>query len=250
MKKASNQTHLQVASGEVHIWSTSIKTASFELDMLWRVLSEDERKRVNQFYFDRDRIRHIVAHGVLRFILSIYCDSDPHEHHFHQNSYGKPALAENYHLRFNMSHSGDQVLYGITWECEIGVDIEKIRPFENAEQIVERYFSHHEKRAFLEFPAHKKEVAFFAIWTRKEAYIKAQGQGLSLPLDQFTISFLPDEPVRLIETKHNKKERKRWSLHNISIHPDYLAAVAVEGHDIKLCEYQCPSWFIVNRHIP
>jgi 4'-phosphopantetheinyl transferase len=232
---------LHLPSDKVHIWSTSIETASIDLDELWNILSEEEKKRAERFCFDRDRNRHIVAHGVLRTILSYYSDSDPSKHQFNQNEFGKPALSENSDLRFNISHSGDQVLYGITRDREIGVDIEKFRTFENAEQIVERFFSPHEQKAFLTLPAHLKDKAFFTIWTRKEAYIKAQGLGLSLPLNQFTISFLPDEPVRLIETEHNKDEQQRWSLHEVSVHPEYHAAVVVEGHNVTLYHYQWPK---------
>jgi 4'-phosphopantetheinyl transferase len=237
VKITTSPSVLHLPSDEVHIWSTSIETALTDLEGLKHVLSEEEKNRAERFCFDQDRTRHIVAHGVLRIILSYYSGGDPSEQKFTQNEFGKPALAENCDLRFNISHSGDQVLYGITKDREIGVDIEEIRTVENADQIVERFFSPHERIAFLALPANMKDEAFFTIWTRKEAYIKAQGQGLSLPLDQFTISFLPEEPVRLIETEHNKDEQQRWSMHEVSVHPEYLAAVAVKGHDVTLYHY-------------
>lgn len=221
---------LKISSDEVHIWSASVDVTPSRIETLSHVLSPDEVKRANRYYFERDTNRYIIARGVLRHILSRYCNRHPGELKFVYNEYGKPALAGHDMLRFNVSHSGEQVLYGISWGREIGVDIERVRPFKTARQIVDKYFSDYERKEFYCVPDQLKDEAFFACWTRKEAYIKAQGMGLSLPLNQFSISFLPNEPARLIETRHDKREKKRWSLKEIIVNAGYMAAAVIEGH--------------------
>ncbi len=232
---------LALPSNEVHIWHASVEVSETCLKRLIIFLSEDEVKRSNRFHFERDRKRFIVAHGLLRHILSCYCVSDPDEHSFRRNRYGKPALASDDNIRFSMSHSGERVLYGITRGREIGVDIERLRPFEDIEQIVENYFSSREKSEFSTLPDYMENKSFFTCWTRKEAYTKAQGKGMSLPLNQFSVSFLPGGPVRLTETLHSIKEKNHWSLREIVVNAEYAAAVAVEGHGLLYRNWQW-SW--------
>lgn len=217
---------------EVHLWLISIDAMETQLENLWFILSGNEMKRTKRFHFEKDQKRFIVARGMLRTILSQYLNVEPKAHEFRYNQYGKPYLVENNFLRFNVSHSGDKVLYGITQGREIGVDVEYIKPFENAHQIVERYFSDNEKDQFHHLPDHMRNRAFFDCWTRKEAYIKAQGKGISLPLDAFSVSFLPGQPTCLLETKDVFKEKDRWTLSEVKIDKEYVAAVAVEGHNL------------------
>ena len=217
---------------EVHIWFVCVDDEKYHLDGLWDILSEDEKERANRFYFDHDRTRYILAHGILRTLLSCYTKTKPNSHYFISNPYGKPALSEKGTPCFNMSHSGSQILYGFTREREIGVDIELVKSIENIDQIIDRYFSKREKLEFSKLPDHLLKEAFYTCWTRKEAFIKAQGQGLSIPLDQFSVSFLTEKPVRILETQHDNQAADRWSLLDVSVNTNYKSAAAVEGHGL------------------
>lgn len=218
--------------GEVHLWLVSIAAMEAQLDDLCSLLSEEEINQAERFHFEKDQKRYVVARGMLRKILSQYCQFEPEAHQFGYNQYGKPYLTDNDWLRFNVSHSGDKILYGFTQNRELGVDIEYVKPFENAHQIVERFFSDHEKNQFRSVPDHMKNRAFLNCWTRKEAYIKALGKGMSLPLDEFSVYFMPDEPACLLETKHDIREKDRWTLQEIKVGEGYVAAVTVEGRNL------------------
>jgi 4'-phosphopantetheinyl transferase len=155
-------------------------------------------------------------------------------HSFRYNPYGKPFLNGNDFLRFNVSHSGGEALYGVTLGRAIGIDIERIRRLEHAAQIVESFFSDIEKDIFRGLPQHRRIRSFYNCWTRKEAYVKALGKGMSLPLNEFSVSFLPGEPAGFIPHKTNsKKQDFLWTLKEIVSKTGYAAAVAVRG--VGLC---------------
>ncbi|HKG53037.1 MAG TPA: 4'-phosphopantetheinyl transferase superfamily protein, partial [Anaerolineales bacterium] len=150
---------------------------------------------------------------------------------FYYNQYGKPFLApefSSYLLNFNLSHSGSMALYAITRNMEIGVDIECIQSDFEYEEIAQRFFSVNEVAVLRTIPTEKKLEAFYNCWTRKEAYIKALGKGLSLPLDSFEVSFAPWESPLLI-TKAGPQERSLWTLLNLKPGPGYMGALAVKG---------------------
>jgi 4'-phosphopantetheinyl transferase len=158
---------------------------------LEQMLSHDEIARAERFHFERDRRRFVVGRGLLRAILGRYMGIESERLRFRYGEYGKPYLAEEYGgkaLQFNVAHSQDMALYAIARDREVGVDIEYIRPFPNLMQIAEQFFSARENIALQAVPEHLKDEAFFTCWTRKEAYIKARGDGLSLPLDRFDVS--------------------------------------------------------------
>lgn len=219
--------------GEVHLWLVSIAEKEAQLDDLRGILSSEELKRAERFHFEKDKKRYVVARGMLREILSQYCPFGPEEHQFRYNQYGKPYLIGSDWLCFNISHSEDKVLYGLTQNREIGIDIEYVKPFENAHHIVERFFSDYEKDQFRSVPDHLKNRAFFSCWTRKEAYIKALGKGMSLPLDEFSVYFIPDKPACLLETKHDIREKDRWTIQEINVGEGYIAAVIVQGRNVR-----------------
>ncbi len=218
---------------EVHVWCVCLDLMSRYFGDLKRVLSEDEVDRAGRFHFERDRKRFIMTRGMLRTLLGWYLGRNPGELCFSYGRYGKPALAntsEDFTLDFNVSHSGALALYGITMDRKVGVDIESIRPFKNMEEIVMSMFSKQEKEVFSALPEYMKQEAFFNCWTRKEAYIKAVGRGLSYPLDKFSVSMMPGEPARLLEVEGKQNEECRWALKEISPAPGYVAAVAAEEH--------------------
>jgi len=172
----------------------------------------------------------------------LYLRCTPVELHFSYSKHGKPSIAGpncgNVGLSFNLAHSGSLAVYGVTVERSIGVDVEEICTEFASEDIAQRFFSANEMARLLSVPVSDREQAFFHCWTCKEAFIKATGMGLSLPLDQFDVTLSPGEPAALIETKWDKSELSRWSLREIDVGPGYAAAIAVEGHDWQLRYWQ------------
>jgi 4'-phosphopantetheinyl transferase len=238
-------SHIQtLASGTVHIWQIGLSLPEERIQSCRELLSEDEVQRAGRFYFDRDRNHFIAARTAMRSILARYLNLAPREIAFRYGEKGKPELAsdlEESGLRFNLSHSHEQAMFAVTRHCSIGVDIEYVnRKFATAE-IAERFFSPGEAGTLSRFRAEDQAGAFFSCWTRKEAYIKAVGEGLSLALDSFEVAFGPGVPAKLLRSDHSPHELSRWSMYNLPAPPDYAAALAVEGADHRLDEQKW-SW--------
>jgi len=220
----------RLLNNEIHVWCASLEAPPARLEYLYSILSEDETNRAVRYCFERDRRHFIVRRGLLRHILSKYLGQSPCEFVFCYNSYGKPALVSTsgeHLLHFNVSHSGRLALYAITPCLEVGVDIELVRPVEDAKDIVKHFFSNQEKVDFITLPERMKQQAFYTCWTRKEAYIKARGEGLSYPLDKFSVSMIPNQPARLLQTNG---DNNKWSLRAILPGAGYVAAVVAKGH--------------------
>jgi 4'-phosphopantetheinyl transferase len=228
---------------QVHVWRAHLDVRDSRIRELEQFLSQDELNRANRFYFERDRNRFIVARGLLRSILGRYLDLEPSQLKFIYGPYGKPSLADEFaarHIRFNVSHSDRLALYAIACGREIGVDVERLRPDFPNREIAERFFSPREVAMLFALPRNAQLVSFFNCWTRKEAYIKARGEGLSLPLSEFDVSLVPGEPARLLYTSAGPTETARWILEEIPVsESDFVAAVAVEGQDWQL---KCSEW--------
>jgi 4'-phosphopantetheinyl transferase len=233
---------LPLADDEVHVWYATLDLDAPRVRDLQSILTPDEQARAERFHFKRDRDRFIVAHGLLRVILARYVGTNPENLRFCHSLYGKPFLVTasgQEMLNFNLSHSQGLALYAITRNREIGVDLEYVRTDFACEQVAERFFSPREKATLRSLPEEIKYEAFFACWTRKEAYIKARGEGLSLPLDQFDVSMSPGEPALLLYTGGDPQETSRWSLRELKPSTGYAAALAVEGHDWRLSCWNC-----------
>lgn len=234
---------LRLASNDVHIWRASLDQPLSLIQQLRQSCAADELSRAKRFHFEKDRRRFLVARAGLRHILSYYTKTPAGELGFGYSEYGKPCLTfpAGLELRFNLSHSGDFGLYAVTWGREIGIDIEQIRPMADIEQIARRFFSARENMALQAIPEPQKETAFFNCWTRKEAYIKAIGEGLSRPLDSFDVSFAPGEPAALLTIRDAPQDISRWSLHGLVPAPGYAAALVVEGRKQRLTCWQWSS---------
>jgi len=233
---------LILADNEVHVWRAQLELPSSQVQRLRGILTDDELDRANRFSFEIDRQRFIAARGTLRSILSRYITIYPSHLRFYYNQYGKPFLApefSSYLLNFNLSHSGSMALYAITRNMEIGVDVERVRSDFEYEEIAKRFFSVNEVAILRTIPTEKKLEAFYNCWTRKEAYIKAHGKGLSLPLDSFDVSFAPWEPPRLLITKDEPQERSLWTLLDVKPGPGYMGALAVKGIG---CRFRYWEW--------
>ena len=235
-------TQLILPRNAVHVWRASLHVSASCLRTLEGTLTADERDRAERFYFQKHREHFIAGRGLLRNILSRYLDKVPDQLRFCYNSYGKPALTEETStegLCFNLSHSHGIALYALTRGREIGVDIEYFRPDVETEKLAERFFSPREAAVLRALPEHLRREGFFNCWTRKEAYIKAEGQGMSIPLSAFDVSLTPGEPAALLRSQNHPQETSRWSLQALNPDPGYAAALAVKGHDWKL---KCWQW--------
>ncbi len=214
---------------EVHVWAASRDADAAEVASLRTLLTVEERRRADRFVSPLDQRRFAVGRGLLRRILGRYLDRDPATLRFEHNTHGKPGLAGT-SLRFNLSHSGRLMLLALTLDRDLGVDIEQIRPDFGGEAIARRFFAPIEVDSLLGLPLSDRTLAFFQGWTRKEAYIKAQGKGLAMPLDEFAVEIRPEHPARLVATHPDPDEAGRWTLVELAAPPTYVAALCVRGH--------------------
>jgi 4'-phosphopantetheinyl transferase len=216
-----------ISAGEVHVWRGSLERPAPIVAQLRELLSADERRRAARFRFDRDRSRYIVGRGQLRVLLGRYLGLGPGEVRFGYGRFEKPHLAHP-GPAFNLSHSGSIVMYALRDEGEIGIDVELDDADFAKERIAERFFSPAEVRALRSLPEHQQAHAFLTCWTRKEAFIKARGDGLSLALDSFDVSLTPGAPAELLRTAWSIDEPRRWRLEDLSDPiAGYIAAVAL-----------------------
>jgi 4'-phosphopantetheinyl transferase len=203
-------------------------------------LTADEVSRADRFHFAKDRAHYIVARGLLRRLLAGYLRTGPADLRFAYAEKGKPALAESQRslLNFNLAHANGRAIYVFSIGRELGVDLEFIRADLTGEKLAERFFSRAEIAALRAVPPELRQHAFFACWTRKEAYLKARGDGLSLPLDAFDVSLAPGEPAALLKNNADEGEVARWEMQAIPVTAGYVAALVVEGHGWRLKTFQ------------
>ena len=232
---------LTLTAGEVHLWRTDLDRNSQEVQEFLATLSADEKARALRFYFQQHRQRFIVARGTLRRILGRYLDLAPAQVEFEYSPQGKPKLAASCNgkeLQFNLSHSQGLALYGVARYRRIGVDLEYLRPMEEVEQLVKRFYSAREFAAISPLSPQEREKAFFRGWTAKEAYLKATGSGLGGGLDRVEVSLVAGTPLQLLSLEGNTEAASRWHLSDLPLHPDYIATVAVEGRNCHLKFWQ------------
>lgn len=217
---------LLLPADEVHVWRLTLDRP---VETFRELLQPDEIVRADRFYFEKDRKHFAVARGFLRLLLARYLHSDPKSLRFAYGAWGKPALDAEFRessLRFNMSHSHGIALYAVTEGREIGVDVEYMRPDFATDDIARRFFSAFEFGLLCELPDHDRVAGFFRCWTRKEAYIKATGRGMSQPLDGFDVTLGSGEDVALLRTEDGS--HARWRLVDVPVNGDYAGAIAVE----------------------
>jgi len=216
---------------EVHVWRAYLNQDARTRRRLHDTLSPDERARAARFHFEVDREYFIVGRGVLRAILGRYLGASPAAVRFDYGPYGKPSLAgaTGGALEFNVSNSHRVALYALTRSRRLGVDVELINERHSGPEIAERFFSAAEVSALRALPEEERTPAFFNCWTRKEAYIKALGEGLSHPLHSFSVSLVPGAPAALLAADVDPLEASRWAFDALFPGPLYAAALAVEG---------------------
>ena len=222
---------LTLSSQDIHIWRANLDLPIEQIERFLETLSADEKIRAERFHFERHRNFFIAARGILREILSRYSELKPEEWRFNYGTRGKPEIAESCgvkNLEFNVSHSEEIALYGITRASKIGVDIEKIRSLDDAEKIAQRFFLPQEFLWLSKLSPAEKKAAFFSLWTCKEAYLKAIGEGLAFGLDQFEIGFSTDGLPKIISIQGNKEAGKYWFLQQFNPVLGYVGSVAVK----------------------
>jgi 4'-phosphopantetheinyl transferase len=220
----------QLASAEVHVWEFPLTVAESALADCARLLSSDEHERAARFHFEKDRRKFTIARASMRTILAAYNACSGQDLCFVYSENGKPALAEDTSaIRFNLSHSGEMGLLGVTLGRDVGVDIELIRHDVETDNLARRFFSPHERESICRLPEEERIPAFFRCWTCKEAFLKAQGVGLSRSLDSFDVEVNPKSPARLLGTRPDSTEAARWSLYDVEVSSNYAAALAIEG---------------------
>ncbi|NEO33994.1 MAG: 4'-phosphopantetheinyl transferase superfamily protein [Symploca sp. SIO3C6] len=236
---------LVLQANDVHIWRVHLNLATGKIEQLAQTLSTDEQQRAARFHFEKHRQHFIVGRGMLRTILGHYLNLKPNQLEFSYSSRGKPTLANtdtNQGLYFNLSHSNELALYAVMPASSIesaqenyslGIDLEYMRPMPEVEKLAQRFFCPRESTLISSLSPALQQEAFFKGWTRKEAYLKATGDGLA-GLEQVEVSLNPGEPAALLSIKGNQEAACHWSMYDLIPAPSYAAALVVEGHGWQL----------------
>jgi 4'-phosphopantetheinyl transferase len=225
--RAKSSSEPLLAPADVHVWRVWLDRDASSISGLTEVLSADERERAARFRFERDYVRYVAARASLRSTLAVYLRLPPERVQFTYGPHGKPALPKG-ELSFNLSHSQGQGLIAIALGRPVGVDLELVRPFEEADGVSEAIFSRVELGQFRALDRSEREPAFFSAWTRKEAYVKATGMGFSTNVAGVEVTFAPAAPPRLISLHGDVAVAANWTLLDLS-NGDYAAALAVPG---------------------
>jgi len=224
-------TAVAVAGGTVEVVSSWLDAEPSEARELARCLSDGERLRAGRFAFERDRRRFVVGRARLRYLLASRLGVRPDAVELDYGPRGKPRLSRRFAdtgLHFNVSHFDNLAVYAFSTGREIGIDVEAVRDLRDADEIAARFFSCRENRAYLALAPHDRPQGFFNCWTRKEAFIKALGDGLHYPLDRFDVSLAPGEPAKILRIGDAPGDDCGWCLANLSPDAGLVAAIAVQ----------------------
>lgn len=220
---------------EVHVWQASLANDSNLADFE-ALLSEDELIRAERFYFQKDRNRYVLARGILRRLLAKYLAIEPETIVFEYGPQGKPSIKPDQNLlnlQFNLSHSHNMACYGITIDSPLGIDVEYHKPDLAFIDIAKRFFSTAEIEQLKQNPSELQQQIFYTLWTCKEAFIKALGQGLFLALDKFTV----DLAAMCIIPAAENREMTGWKVRSLALQSGYSAAIALREPLAQLCYY-------------
>lgn len=225
----------ELAGREIHVWCVDLDAGAEALSRLHALLCEEEQARARRYVFEKDRRRFVVARAVLRILLGRYLYAPGNEICFGYRSAGKPYLKGARRasgLQFNLSHSNGVALIALCADEEPGVDLELIREMDDLESIVRRFFGPEEIQQWIGLSNELRTRAFFDCWTRKEAYVKALGAGLLMPLDRFQVAFRPGEAPGILV--HGSGEGQQWSIFDVGPSPEYAGALAIRGSGWQL----------------
>jgi 4'-phosphopantetheinyl transferase len=228
---------------DVHVRIACLDRPHSEQSFFESILAEDEVDRANRFHFHNHRERFVTGRGLLRVILSSYLGVPPREIIFTYGSHGKPGLKRQDGqpaIQFNLAHSHGTAIYAMTQDRSVGVDIESIQADFPVEDVAKNFFSVAELTALQALPNTLRTEAFFKCWTRKEAFVKALGDGLSCPLRDFDVSLAPGEPARLLRIGWAPEETSRWCMVDIDAVPGFSGAMVFSGAHCRLHGSHCP----------
>jgi 4'-phosphopantetheinyl transferase len=218
---------------EVHVWVARLDRVAARLDRLLPALGTDEKDRASRFRSDQLRTRFLASRAAQRFILARYAAVSPEDIGYEQSAHGKPSLRIGHDrrvdVRFNVTNSQDLALIAVAREREVGIDVEAERSIRDAFALARRFFSPAEFAALQQIPGEAMQRAFLACWTRKEAYVKAIGLGISMQLSGFDVNVDPDHPATLLSTRPDPADASRWTMHSLDPGEGYFATLVVEG---------------------
>ncbi len=226
-------------TADVTIYRFILDKSDDEVSYLAALLSADEVERAGRFHFDIHRKRYIVGRAMLRTTLSRILGTAPRKLQFAYSQYGKPTLEGD--LRFNLSHSDSYAVLAVAAGCDVGVDVERVRRDDDLIPLARRFFSPAEVEQLTALPADEQTMAFFRCWTRKEAYIKADGAGLSIPLDAFSVALGRGDVPRL-----SGQGTEGWAVDSIETEPGYVGAVVAHAAELRL-RYRVPALQSTSR---
>ncbi len=233
---------------DVHVWAVPLDVATATLSTLAAWLSPAELKQAARFHFEQHRNRFIAARGHLRIALGAYLEANPAAIAFDFGPQGKPALGGSFAhagLHFNLSHSGDLALLAVTRLAPVGIDLEQVRALPDAQQLVARFFSARENHDFCSLPVEQQPAAFFNLWTRKEAWLKATGEGIGHLLSKVEVSFLPGQPARLLSLPEGAAADELtaggWHLQDLAPAPGFAAALAIQAERAQIHNWRFPA---------
>ena len=241
MDTHADSTRLPLPADEVHVWSASLELPAAKVASFARLLSADEQARLARIRCPRTRDEFAVGRGILRTLLGAYLEQAPSSIRLTLGPIGKPELSERADpaLHFNLSHSRGLALFAFTKCCPVGVDVEHVRPMSNFLGLAERYFSAREVEILRCLPDESQIEAFFHAWTRKEAFLKARGVGLSYGLERVEVTLGANIPARLLRLDGEEGSARSWSLCNLDLTPGYIGALALEQREFRLV---CRNW--------
>ncbi|WP_149277117.1 4'-phosphopantetheinyl transferase family protein [Pareuzebyella sediminis] len=231
---------MELQEGKAHVWYFSIDQFSGKFDTFKNVLSHDEIDKASTFKFEKDQNISVLSRGLLKMISAEYLGIKADMIDLKYGTFGKPFYANSTSnfLKFNVSHSGNYIVLAFTKDSEIGVDVELIKRNFNVLDIAQNFFSIEEIKSLKTFEKSERVEAFFRCWTRKEAFIKAKGSGLSFPLDAFTVS-LDKDNAELLRTEWDLEERKEWRLFSFVPAKEYVGGLLVNKkiHSIEYFDF-------------
>lgn len=236
---SSPPSTLQLNTDQIHVWMVDVPSNKVNEVAFFSLLSKDEKERANRFRFEKDRLIYVTAKAILRKLIGQYLNIDPTNIIFQYYKKGKPYINSKEDLKFNVSHSGDKVLIGFSLQHEMGVDIEYNKRKVKLKEVAKRFFSQTEYEKMVQLPKSQWRTAFFNCWTRKEAFIKAKGGGLSIPLDQFEVTLIPNEKPALQIIRWDQEDVPNWDLQTFDYETDYTGATIVHQPGL---EYKWFKW--------
>lgn len=229
-----------LASFDVDIWLADLTLEAQALPDLEPLLAGEEQERAERFRLARDRERFVLRRGILRELLAQYTGCPASQIRFHTGRYGKPSLAPEHcsPIRFNLSHSEDMAILAISRTREVGIDLEALCTARARIEIAARFFSTCELADLSAVSSQRWPAAFYRCWTTKEAYVKARGEGLFLPLNQFAVSVDPERPPALVWSAEGAGEIARWCVRDVTPARNYTAVLVTEGAPTALRIYR------------